>query len=153
MPKPTGTRPASSVIRGGYWPKSDSAGKADIPCTTSIQSTWTKDFDGPTTFSHGAKAWTVTQATALTVTDSPMTWTSPISGPGTWAVLEASSSRVNAVIPAQTQQPFPTTSTGLGSAQATTSFRVEPAEFTGAASGNKVVGGIVAAAGAAALFL
>jgi hypothetical protein len=175
QPHRSGSNTASS-IRGGGRPSANIGPfftKDNTPCLTSIQSTWTKECDGPTTFSHGSKTWTATAATVLTVTDSPVTWTSPISAAGTWAPVEYNAAirtgslseqtqRVSAdeygvatqagSVPEQTQQVWAADAT-QAYVQPTSSYLPAPAEFTGAASKHGLTGAAVFVAAGAALLV
>jgi hypothetical protein len=166
----------ASFIRGGGRPSANIGPfftKDNTPCSTFIQSTWTKGFDGPSTFSQGSKTWIATAATVLTITDSPVTWTSPISAAGTWAPVEHNAAtgagslseqtqRVSAdeygvatqagSVPEQTQQVWAADAT-QAYVQPTSSYLAAPAEFTGAASKHRLTGAAVFVAAGAALLV
>lgn len=138
---------------------------------TSIQSTWTQKCDGPTTFSRGSKTWVATAATVLTVTDSPITWISPVAAAGTWAPVAhiaasdavseqtwsapfgeygvATQARSTAE---QTNQQGWVADATEGYLKPTSSYLVSPATFTGVASKHGLTGAaVVLAAGVAFL--
>ncbi|KIW08880.1 uncharacterized protein PV09_00804 [Verruconis gallopava] len=139
----------SSSSAAGYWPKTTSSSSSKTPCSTSVQTSWTKECSGPTTFWVGEKTWTVTKATTLTVTDCPITWTKPISS-GTWAPVEWTTP---APVASPTWVYSATTSPAAGWAKGTAAYSASPAQFTGAASNNKVAGAVAAVAAGAALMI
>lgn len=149
-PRPTNVGPFGRPQGEGYFKPSADINKGAIPLTTSIQSTWTRECNGPTTFSHGTRTWTATAATALTVTDYPITWTKPIES-GSWAPVadEATVATATASDPTETLS----TDVNSGFASSTTASFARPVEFAGGASSNKAVGVLAVAAGVGAILL
>lgn len=159
------TSTSSSSSSSAYWTKATSSSAAawvKPSCKTSTSTTTTsteKWCPEPTTLTWGTTSWVVSEATTVTISDWPVTYT--------WTVTESSFATSTAAAWAVSASPASSgawaagaaagaaSSSGwaAGAAAGTAAWSASPAQFTGAAANNKVAGALVAGAAAAAAML